>query len=191
LTLPGIRIMVHEIDTHGVVRLRTGKLEYITVDKVCKAFGITPKELFARIRASQEGKPLFDVADESTGRGWLPVERIVKKYNRTAERAGLPIVRLPLGAGRRAKLRTRWKDADFRRSYKQVLTKIAASPFLCGQNDRGWRASFDWLIRNDDNWRKVLEGKYDERRTGETGPKTSNGRPVRDVLKELTEDDEA
>lgn len=33
------------------------------------------------------------------------------------------------------------------------------SPFLTGENDRGWMADFDWLIKKD-NLLKVIEGRY-------------------------------
>jgi hypothetical protein len=47
--------------------------------------------------------------------------------------------------------------------WRTVMTRIEASRFCRGQNDRGWVASFDWLIGSPDAAVKVLEGKYDER----------------------------
>lgn len=44
-----------------------------------------------------------------------------------------------------------------------VIKRIDASTFCHGGNDRGWLATFDWLIANEDNAVKVLEGKYDDR----------------------------
>ena len=44
----------------------------------------------------------------------------------------------------------------------EVVARIDASPFCRGQNDRGWVASFDWLIQTETAI-KVLEGKYDDR----------------------------
>lgn len=41
----------------------------------------------------------------------------------------------------------------------EVVRKISESNFCNGQNDRGWRADFDFLVRPD-TWAKVLEGKY-------------------------------
>lgn len=41
--------------------------------------------------------------------------------------------------------------------------KANESDFLCGVNDRGWKADFDWLMKNDSNITKVLEGKYDNK----------------------------
>ena len=37
------------------------------------------------------------------------------------------------------------------------------SEFLTGNNDRKWKADIDWLISNDTNIIKVLEGKYDDK----------------------------
>lgn len=42
-----------------------------------------------------------------------------------------------------------------------AFRKANDSDFLCGMNGRGWRADFDWLMKNEDNITKVLEGKYD------------------------------
>lgn len=41
-----------------------------------------------------------------------------------------------------------------------VADKAAESDFLNGKNDRGWLATFDWLMRPT-NFVKVLEGNYD------------------------------
>ena len=52
--------------------------------------------------------------------------------------------------------------------WRDIVTKIAASPFCQGRNDRGWKADFDFLIRPD-TYAKVLEGKYANR----VGPQKS------------------
>lgn len=44
--------------------------------------------------------------------------------------------------------------------WRQIIRRIAASRFCRGENDRGWRASFDWMLQPDTP-AKVLEGKYD------------------------------
>jgi hypothetical protein len=43
--------------------------------------------------------------------------------------------------------------------FKDLFTKAENSAFLKGENDRRWRATFDWLIR-EENMLKVLEGNY-------------------------------
>ena len=41
-----------------------------------------------------------------------------------------------------------------------AFQRADTSAFLSGQGERGWKADFDWMIR-EDNLLKVLEGKYD------------------------------
>jgi hypothetical protein len=43
--------------------------------------------------------------------------------------------------------------------WREVVRAIASSSFCVGQNGRGWRATFDWLVLPDTRV-KVLEGKY-------------------------------
>jgi len=67
--------------------------------------------------------------------------------------------------GRKTKLRARVKSsehfADIAK-FEALVKRISETPFLLGKNDRGWRASFDWLVANDDNAVKVVEGRYDQ-----------------------------
>lgn len=44
--------------------------------------------------------------------------------------------------------------------WEKIFRKMNDTPFLCGENERGWRATFDWIIVNQDNALKILEGKY-------------------------------
>jgi hypothetical protein len=44
--------------------------------------------------------------------------------------------------------------------FKAVFEKAEASSYLKGDNQRKWRASFDWLIKIT-NFEKTLNGKYD------------------------------
>lgn len=55
----------------------------------------------------------------------------------------------------------RLKDRPFV-EWRNVISKIDSSDFLRGTNDRGWVATFDWMLQPDSAAR-VLEGKYDNR----------------------------
>ncbi len=55
--------------------------------------------------------------------------------------------------------------------FKALFEKAEASSFLKGKNDRGWSASFDWLI-NESNMAKVLEDNYADK------PKYGRKEPV-------------
>ena len=63
---------------------------------------------------------------------------------------------------RRRTLTKRLKE-DFGGSlseWRAYCERIVAAPHLIGTNDRGWRASLDWVLRPA-NMTKVLEGNYD------------------------------
>lgn len=52
--------------------------------------------------------------------------------------------------------------------WRLVVQRINASAFCRGQNDRGWKATPDWLLKAG-TAAKVLEGKYDDA-PAKTGP---------------------
>jgi hypothetical protein len=51
--------------------------------------------------------------------------------------------------------------AQFLADFREAVARSAATPFLCGEGPGGWSANFDWLILNDTNYLKVIEGRYD------------------------------
>lgn len=87
---------------------------------------------------------------------------IAALWNDSIEGTELPPIK-KINDSRREQIHTRMKqDPDLRSiaAWKNLFQKITASDFLTGDNDRGWTASFDWIIRNSLNYTKVLEGKY-------------------------------
>lgn len=63
--------------------------------------------------------------------------------------------------GRSKKILQRLKSHPTPEYWQEVFTKANQTPFLRGENDRGWRADLDWFVANDENSVKVFEGKYD------------------------------
>ncbi len=66
---------------------------------------------------------------------------------------------------RREKIRIRMAEmgktrADQLITLETVFIKIGESEFCNGNNDRGWKADFDWVFKNESNWVKVIENKY-------------------------------
>jgi len=49
--------------------------------------------------------------------------------------------------------------------WSQFFGSVAESRFLTGDNDRGWKASFDWLVKKE-NFGKVQSGKYENSNRG-------------------------
>ncbi|HEY1743731.1 MAG TPA: helix-turn-helix domain-containing protein [Granulicella sp.] len=65
---------------------------------------------------------------------------------------------------------------------EDVLAKIHATPFLLGDNDRGWRVSFNFVMASDDHITDILEGTYD---------RASKPKPVRTEMPSIGEDSHA
>lgn len=80
-----------------------------------------------------------------------------------------------LNDSRRQKIKCRLsesgaKTADEMTAWaKELFERIAASSFMCGENNHQWTATFDWIFENEKNWVKVSEGNYDNKRGSNTG----------------------
>lgn len=73
----------------------------------------------------------------------------------------IPRCLVPLSAVRQRLAKARLGEGTFQ-GWRAVFARIEQSAFCRGTNDRGWVASFDWILRPD-TAAKVLEGKYDDR----------------------------
>jgi len=76
---------------------------------------------------------------------------------------------------RREKVNSRFQEMgkDFDKM-AALFQKIESTPFLKGENKRNWVANFDWVFANEQNWVKVLEGNYDERKNSKQPSKKVN-----------------
>jgi len=54
----------------------------------------------------------------------------------------------------------RARDPAFFADWRTAIAKIPQSPFLRGENDRGWKVNADFFLQPD-SLTKILEGKYD------------------------------
>jgi putative sterol carrier protein len=95
-------------------------------------------------------------------------EILLNWWNGFAPNLGLNVIR-KLTDKRKNKARTRMGEgiAD---DLEMIQGKIEVSDFLKGST--GWRADFDFIIENDTNWQKILEGKYDNKGACATKPRT-------------------
>lgn len=71
---------------------------------------------------------------------------------------------IKVSEARKSKIRIRLEEmkGDLE-TLKTVFTKLEASKFCRGDNKNGWKASFDWIFENENNWVKVYEGNYDNK----------------------------
>lgn len=65
-----------------------------------------------------------------------------------------------LSDSRKKAIKARWNEhGKTMKVFEEAFTITANSEFMNGQNDRGWTATFDWVI-NPNNFLKIIEGKY-------------------------------
>lgn len=95
-----------------------------------------------------------------------PCAEIVKVWNEVC--VSLPKV-LRLSDARRDKVKARLREwggdnpEEMIAKAREYFNRIEASDFLTGRSGK-WKASFDWLFDSRNNWIKVAEGNYDNKR---------------------------
>ena len=87
----------------------------------------------------------------------LRPDHVVEAWNETAAQLGLPKV-ARLTPQRRKRLRTMIAEHP-PDDFQAALDAVASSPFCRGENDRGWKADFDFFIQPK-SFTKLMEGAY-------------------------------
>ena len=97
--------------------------------------------------------------DMSSGDDALKVEDVVEAWNDLAQARGLAkIARITENRRRQIKARIREYQPE---DWSTALAAIYNSKFLCGENDRGWKADFDFLLQPK-SFVKLIEGAYNK-----------------------------
>jgi uncharacterized protein YdaU (DUF1376 family) len=99
---------------------------------------------------TQSSGPSEDVSQET--------DEALRAWNEAAERFSLPKVQR-LNATRRRSLIHRLADIGGIEGWRAMIEIIGKSPHLLGDNDRGWKVFFDWVLKSS-NLTKVMEGNY-------------------------------
>lgn len=117
-----------------------------------KANGTQSLDLFFEADGSSPSAPAKKKKTE------VDCEFIVKLYHDRCP--DFPKV-LKITDKRKTRIRLWFEDigATYER-VQEIFDRCTSSRFLKGDNNRGWKADFDW-ITNKTNWVKILEGKYD------------------------------
>lgn len=99
------------------------------------------------------------VSDETTPSPELKIEHVVEAWNDLCAdfRTLKPVSRLTPGRRKRISTRIAEETVD---DFTEAIDSIRRSPFLRGDSDRGWRATFDWMLKPE-NFTKLVEGNYD------------------------------
>lgn len=121
---------------------------------------INPNKLGNKSENNSEINPTYPTTNSNP----TTKDTLLSAWNDLAVKCGLSKV-ISITKSRQSKISTREKDIkDFTTSFVLALGKIEKSDFLKGKNNNGWKVSFDWLIENDSNMMKVIEGNYDNKK---------------------------
>ena len=106
----------------------------------------------------------------------IDFNKLAEYFNSKLPSNGMPQVRC-ITPNRKAAILAREKEHG-KNAIIQVIDNATESPFLNGDNSRGFVASFDWIFRPK-NFPKVLEGHY--------GRRTTNGQSDNGAAKRIGE----
>ena len=105
-------------------------------------------------------------------------QNLAKLWNEKAppelSRVNLPLQRKPKDMD---KIKDALKRNPERAWWERVIIRLFDSPHCRGMNDRGWKASFDFMVSHAE---VILDGKYDGANSGMAEPKGFAG--IREFL---------
>lgn len=155
-----------EEDRREQDRIRKQRLRASASVRTCPQVSASvPSESALSAQVDADPDPDAKIKEERGASAPSPLPREVEFWNSHAE---LPAVR-SVSPSRLRKLQARRKDEFFAANWQAAIDRICQSAFCRGQNDRGWRADFDWFLQPD-TAAKVLEGKYDDRPAAKPEP---------------------
>ena len=128
----------------------------------------TPKREFPRNLSAKDSIGKERIEKDSRLLPAHTCEAVVDAWN-TILGDHLPKVQT-LTEGRKEALKARLEELssdmdEAARMLTEAFEKVKQSTFLLGDNDRGWSATFDWVIQSADKLAKIIEGVYDDHGT--------------------------
>ena len=107
---------------------------------------------------SRQDKEIDSTPVSPVGEPQVPASKIIDQYNQICK--NLHPVKI-LTEKRRKAITARTREHGYEKVI-QMLENASKSSFLSGQNQRGWTADLDWLLKPE-NFVKTLENKYDDK----------------------------
>lgn len=123
------------------------------------------KDIESKDSCPQE-ENIFSEEDVKVAPKYMTPEEMVTIWN--SDCGELPKAR-PLSDKRKQKAKLRIAEFGKTRGeqiglMKEITARLAKSDFANGKTGGTWKADFGWLIENSENWVKVMEGRYDNRK---------------------------
>lgn len=92
------------------------------------------------------------------GNGIIDYDSVLEKFHLYCDRMSKVS---KLSEQRKKHIAARYKEFDYN-TMIEVIKRAGKSDFLCGKNEKSWKADFDWIF-NPTNFLKIMEGKYDNK----------------------------
>jgi len=135
--------------------------------------GVTPPPVLDKETSPRPPKEINPTPRVIDPRETDPVLPIVDRWNEMATRTGLSRI-TKLTSERRKRVRARLAEHT-PDDFTEAIAAVERSPFCRGDNTKGWRADFDFILQPT-SFNRLIEGSYD-RATSPTG--SSTGRHTR------------
>lgn len=130
---------------------------------------LTTTKEYKNIRINKEENIIINNNIKEESQNSVNFDEIREFFNRTMTGRMIPKIKT-IDDRRKSWIMARLKTFSLDDLY-EAFTKASESTFLNGDNQRGFIATFDWIVRPT-NFPKILEGNYDDRRPATTiGPK--------------------
>ena len=90
-----------------------------------------------------------------------------------------------LTTARKASTKARLKDCSGIEGWKSMLEIVENNPFFHGENDRGWKANIDFVLK-EGKFAKIMEGSYNHQKPeGKENAKSKLARETEELLDEI------
>ena len=96
----------------------------------------------------------------------VPYGKIMELYHAIC--VSFPVLK-GMGDNRKKAVAARWTAYPNISYFEELFRAAEASSFLKGENNRNWRADFDWMMKSD-NFQKIIEGRYSNGRAQTSAP---------------------
>lgn len=114
-----------------------------------------PTSQAALPKPSLNPEPLASSSEDAVPE--LKPEDVLEAYNDVAAQCGLSKAKMT--PERRKKLNARIRQCSVE-DFTEAIDALRRNPWLHGENDRGWRADFDFLLQPK-SFTRLIEGGYD------------------------------
>jgi hypothetical protein len=137
-------------------RIRVGVKKWWPDKRELQQLSRELQQLSRELQRSPSPSPSPSPPRSNAIRAASPLSSVLERWNKATGLKGC----LLLSDKRRRLLQTRLSEKFFADNWQGAIERIEGSNFCKGQNERGWKASFDWFIRAD-TVIKIIEGVYD------------------------------